>query len=661
MRQIKTIHRDELNTDGKVVRKYELSEVTQKSPGVLLAISFIAVNFILLLKDFIFSNDADNKLNAENSSELKQATFVLNDNHEPFNQLELQENSQDQELNAPELQSSGSSFRFFQNQGKSLFESPGEVTSNPYVYEAKLNTGSHRFETNQEEDNIIPFPGNAGAAPRSLRKSEGGEGEGDRGRRSQNRDVGEEADGTAEEDKPIEKNRLPVVLAPVVLADLYVNQSIIIKQSAFLENVFDPDGDELTVSSVKASSGVIVETMPGEWLYTPSPYDLTEVIFTYRISDFEESVIQTASLTYNPLEGQEIIGTSRADRLVGTPGGDIIAGLAGDDLILSREDNDVIHAGDGNDRIVAGQGDDIIYAGKGDDVVFAGSGDDYVSGGEGDDIIFGEEGDDTLEGDEGSDEIFGGRGNDRILGGQDNDKLRGEKGEDFIVGDEGDDEIDGGDDDDIIIAGKGNDEVKGGEGNDTFIAEEDDGDDTYLGGQGLDTIDYTTILENLEINLKEQKIVSASTGTDIIESIENVVGGQGDDRFIADEAVNIFTGNDGQDVFVFETSNRGSGNQQDQSKIRDKILDFETGDKIDISKMDRFLNEDGLQKLVFKYDQASFDAGGQVIYQYEEKETGTNTILKFKFDVDEPEDLETSDYEIVLVGRHEFDGENLYI
>jgi Ca2+-binding RTX toxin-like protein len=482
---------------------------------------------------------------------------------------------------------------------------------------------------------------------------------------------------------------LPVILAPAFLLDLYVNQSIILGQSLLLENTFDPDGDPLEITFLRASSGTLIETNNEEWSFTPISYDLSTVTLTYRISDDEGSVLQTATLNYHPFEGKELSGTEGHDNLFGTPGPDVIVGYGGNDLIISREDGDVIKAGDGNDRIVGGQGNDVIYAEAGDDVVFAGTGDDYVSGGAGDDFIEGEEGNDTLEGDDGDDDIFGGQGNDRIFGGSDDDNLSGGEGNDFISGDDGDDDISAGDGDDVITAGNGNDKSNGDKGDDTFIAFEQDGDDEYKGGEGADTVDYSSVRQNKEtepntnasgetntapqmestysgktfegvkIDLINQETYSHSTGLDKLDSIENVKGSQLDDVIIADEAVNILTGNDGDDRFVFKTDNSGDRNTEDQSYKRDVIIDFEVGDKIDISELDGSHVEDGLQKLIFKYDQAEFDGSGQFIYGYEDKESGTSTILKFKFDREDDDD-DDPDYEIELVGHYEMDDDHFY-
>jgi Ca2+-binding RTX toxin-like protein len=143
----------------------------------------------------------------------------------------------------------------------------------------------------------------------------------------------------------------------------------------------------------------------------------------------------------------------------------------GDDLVLSTADTDlVIEAGDGNDQI-------------------------YVSGYLG--------GDDTIDGGAGEDRIYAGLGEDRIKGGADNDSLYGEAGDDLIEGGTGNDTIDGGADDDVIfgdegndtlIGGLGNDTIKGGADSDTFvILTTADGRDSYDGGAGIDTLDYSAL------------------------------------------------------------------------------------------------------------------------------------------------------------------------
>ncbi len=79
---------------------------------------------------------------------------------------------------------------------------------------------------------------------------------------------------------------------------------------------------------------------------------------------------------------------------------------------------------------------------------------------------------------------------------------------------------------------------------------------------------------------------SSDIGSDTIRNIENVIAGGGDDKIFASDARNELTGGDGDDVFVFRTvASIGRGGS------RDKIMDFEAGDRIDLDDIAKGLED----------------------------------------------------------------------
>src|SRR5947207_1600968 len=94
---------------------------------------------------------------------------------------------------------------------------------------------------------------------------------------------------------------------------------------------------------------------------------------------------------------------------------------------------------------------------------------------------------------------------------------------------------------DTINAGGGADVVNGGSGDDHIIDDDIVGFDTYDGGSGLDTIDYSNVkladgvvTINLELG---ETIVSGANGqtlTDTFVNIENVIGTQNGDFIVGD-------------------------------------------------------------------------------------------------------------------------------
>jgi Ca2+-binding RTX toxin-like protein len=197
------------------------------------------------------------------------------------------------------------------------------------------------------------------------------------------------------------------------------------------------------------------------------------------------------------------------------------------------------------------------------------------------DALLGAGGNDVIRGGGGSDFLVGGAGADMIMGGACNDDILGGDGNDMLYGDSGNDRIFGDGGDDVIMGGTGSDMLYGGEGNDTFIGMDGDGNDIVYGGAGSDTLDLSAITEALEIRLAnagtDRGSVSGATQSDTIWSIENVVGGSGDDTIVASEAVNVLDGGDGDDTFVFETASAANGTS---------ILSFSAGDVLCFSGID---------------------------------------------------------------------------
>jgi len=317
-----------------------------------------------------------------------------------------------------------------------------------------------------------------------------------------------------------------------------------------------------------------------------------------------------------------ISATELADEIIGLGGDDMIIGLGGDDLIDAGSGNDRIAAGTGNDIVMAGSGDDVVVAAEGDDVVLAGAGDDRVWGGDGADMLVGEAGADLIDAGAGDDFVSGGAGNDLLLGGLGADDISGGAGADSIEGGDGNDRIDAGagadtvqggsgidlilaaagDDlvygeegEDVIFGGAGNDTISGGDGNDqieagpgadvVFADGGDDlvkaiadlSDDVFVGGDGVDTLDYSSVSSDLTVDFATARVSGDETGTDSFAEFETVETGQGDDTLIFDETPVTVTGGDGDDCFDFSALPETSA---DPEQCRYTITDFEVGDHL---------------------------------------------------------------------------------
>ncbi len=139
-----------------------------------------------------------------------------------------------------------------------------------------------------------------------------------------------------------------------------------------------------------------------------------------------------------------------------------------------------------------------------------------------------------VAGDEGNDAIDGGSGDDRLSGGSGNDTLLGQAGKDHLVGDEGADVLVGGGDEDIVM---------GGAGNDTIAGEGDPYRTNMTGGDGLDTLDYSSVSQSITIDLSEGKASGEEIGDDTISNFGGGPDRSGDDSVTASlEAEIIATG-----------------------------------------------------------------------------------------------------------------------
>ncbi|MCV3764308.1 calcium-binding protein [Rhizobium sp. TRM95796] len=104
------------------------------------------------------------------------------------------------------------------------------------------------------------------------------------------------------------------------------------------------------------------------------------------------------------------------------------------------------------------------------------------------------------------------------------------------------DDIHGTDGDDVIFGLAGNDIIRAS-----------DGDDVINGGKGWDLMDYTTYHGRLSIKLQdkgETQVYGDGVHRDTLVSIEQIIGGSGDDYFVGNKSNNVFGGGAGHDYFV---------------------------------------------------------------------------------------------------------------
>jgi VCBS repeat-containing protein len=125
-----------------------------------------------------------------------------------------------------------------------------------------------------------------------------------------------------------------------------------------------------------------------------------------------------------------------------------------------------------------------------------------------------------------------------LIGTASADLIRGLGGNDRIAAAEGND---------FIFGGSGSDTVDAGLGDDIIYAEFGDGNDSYNGGGGVDTLVFETTASAI-INLDRGVATSLQTGVDSLRSIENVRGGSAADLITGSDGANVLSGGDGNDI-----------------------------------------------------------------------------------------------------------------
>ncbi|WP_457585094.1 peroxidase family protein [Ensifer canadensis] len=276
---------------------------------------------------------------------------------------------------------------------------------------------------------------------------------------------------------------------------------------------------------------------------------------------------------------------------------------------------------------------DVLLGGGLADVLLGGGGGDILSGDAGSDVLRGEDGEDVLTGGDGDDVASGGSGNDEIHGGAGADMLFGNGDDDLIYGDAGNDVIEG---------GAGSDKAWGGAGDDMVLATKGDGDDSYWGDGGVDTLDYSTATGTLTVDMGtgfmgRGQVSGVEVGTDTVYGFENFIGGSGHDVITASNAVNVIDGGLGEDVFRFTSVAAADG---------DTIYGFAPGDRIDFSSIDANTGQAGVQHFTLSAG-TTLSGAGQIVVTHETQDGADVTVIRGSVDAD-PD----ADFELAIAGTH---------
>jgi len=207
-----------------------------------------------------------------------------------------------------------------------------------------------------------------------------------------------------------------------------------------------------------------------------------------------------------------------------------------------------------------------IFAGNSDDVVHAGAGPDLVHGEGGNDSLFGGHGNDVLDGGAGADVLNGEQGSDTAT--YENaaagvtatlDLTLGVVNTNDAAGDTyaSIENLTGSAFNDILIGDSSANVLTGGNGDDKLVGGGDA--DTLDGGSGTDTASYEYATGAVTVSLTTNTGSQGEAVGDVLVSIENLIGGAGNDTFTGAAGVqaNAFDGRGGTDTVSYAPSTAG--------------------------------------------------------------------------------------------------------
>jgi serralysin len=143
----------------------------------------------------------------------------------------------------------------------------------------------------------------------------------------------------------------------------------------------------------------------------------------------------------------------------------------------------------------------------------------------------------VLKGMGGADSLYGGDGDDYLDGGDANDTLSGGAGIDSLYGGAGNDAINSGAGEDTVVAGAGNDVIT------DDIAMFTDADDSYDGGDGIDTLIHDlNWVSTVAFNLSTGWATLDGQNRDRILNVENLTVG-GSAQMTGSDVANVLTAN----------------------------------------------------------------------------------------------------------------------
>ncbi len=371
----------------------------------------------------------------------------------------------------------------------------------------------------------------------------------------------------------------------------------------------------IEVDALTDGSGVVVTqvgTGEADTLFADvEEASFDDALFSLRVLD------DTANNEALGATNDIVAGFDGNDTLDGGAGRDFLSGDAGDDSLSGGDDNDTLEGDAGNNTLDGGAGDDSFRF----DATNAGT--NSVAGGDGtaDEINL------LLNDTAGSTVDIAASGTDvtvQTTTGTTVQTITGDAAVERvgITGSTGNDSVTVGD---LGTTGIGNRGIVAelGTGNDSFDARAATsgttvrglaGDDTLRGGAGNDTLDggnqgtdatsgdvvtYDHLSTDLIVDLTNRFATSAETGTDVLDRLETVIGGAGNDTITGSASANRLVGNAGNDSLTGQ-----EGDDTLAGEAGDDTLDG-TGTGLDVADYSAL----GAEDLVMTVTDATVNAG----------------------------------------------------
>ncbi len=180
-----------------------------------------------------------------------------------------------------------------------------------------------------------------------------------------------------------------------------------------------------------------------------------------------------------------------------------------------------------------------------------------------------------------------------LKGGPGDDVLTGGPARDLLVGDEGEDELDGGGGDDTVAEGVG------------AAATEALDADTFVGGPGVDKVDYTFATSGVRITLRgDADDGRPGEGDNVQPDVENGTGGAAGDTLIGNDRDNVFLGGAGNDSLVGGRGADDLSGQADDDVLSEAVV--ASPSEVDALDADTYRGGSG-------NDKVSWDGGLQAV------------------------------------------------